>query len=1030
MTIPFPSPPPPTDAKYKFQYERPSSINATGSYPLKTATRTDAGVGIDLVVTMPKAIFQDKDYLNYRYFYKRAFYLACLAAGVKKSKEHSFKLSFDCLNGNQLQPILVVRPNGNGDGDDFTSSNCCINILLASPEGAFSDTKLLPGANCIRPKSDEIEAGGKLLAPTPFYNSSLRSDATVTPYLKLLHSTAANCDAFKDACILGRVWLKQRGFGSAIHRGGFGNFEWAAIMALLMQSNPGAGVPPLSSGYSSYQLFKATLQFLARHDLSRKAFSLQAQDVVLPKNGLAPIFFDGPRGLNILYKMSPWSYAQLQVEAKITVQTLADALFDQFDSTFILRTDLKKYRYDATLKVPLSTLGLLPTQKNYNEQLEGTCKRIYSILTQALTDRATSVSLSLPGHRSWSVTTSKPKENAHDCMLINIATDSDHANRPVDLGPSAENKQEAAAFRKFWGDKSELRKFKDGRILETIVWSVKDPSRSILEQLVLYILSKHISDRFHEDAHFEYDSCASLISSGRLQGQSGTSAFLPIMGAFTQVEKDIRGLEDLPLSVRHIRAADAQLRYSSVVIRQNSPASIVLQFEASTRWPDDLCAIQRTKIAFLLKLSELLSEAHKTYKTEVGMENPSQPSQNQAFLDITACSTKPGVPDFVFRLRIHHDREATLLERQLKDKTLDAHSRESAAVTLALHNRDFLRVPSHTQSIQNLCTRFPALSPALRLTKQWFGSHLLSPHIASELIELLVVRTFLQPHPWPVPSCATTGFLRTLAWISRWDWRHSPLVVDFSASVSETSAEPGAAGSGRMKAEDFEKVQTRFEAWRRIDPAMNRVVLFAATNLDTDGNTWTDRGRPEKVVAARMTALAKAATQAVRISDDAITADAKSQLNMESLFVPQVRDFDFVIHIAPKYSKSGKDKRFDDAKFKNIEIQKAVSGVKKSSTQIARLFAEDLQSIYGDAILWFWDEQCMASVAGLWNPAVTAKRTFKVKPGWNSVPEKSKVGGKNNTEGKGVDIQVNKEAVYKEVRRLGGELISKIEVNR
>ncbi|KAF9731259.1 hypothetical protein PMIN02_003598 [Paraphaeosphaeria minitans] len=1029
VTIPFPNPHPPADAKYKFQYERPASINATGSYPLKTATRAEEGMGIDLVVTMPKDIFQEKDYLNYRYFYKRAFYLACLAAGIKRSKEHKFKLSFDRLNGNQLQPILVVQPNGSGDGDDFSSSKCRINILLAAPEGVFIDAKLLPKANCIRPKGDDTETNHKTLTPTPFYNSSLRSDITITPYLKLLHSSAANCDAFQDACVLGRVWLKQRGFGSSLRKGGFGNFEWAALMALLMQSNPGAGAPPLSSGYSSYQLFKATLQFLARHDLLKKAHSVQARDVTFPKCGLAPVLFDGARGLNILFKMTPWSFAQLRLEAKITVDTLGDALFDQFDSTFILRTDLQKYRYDALLELPLGALGLDPAQEDYEEQLAGTCQKIHSTLVRALSDRVTAVNLLLRSHQTWKLTSSRTNDEVHDHLVVNIAIDPANANRTIDHGPSAENKQEAASFRKFWGEKSELRRFRDGSILESVVWSTKDASVSVFEQIVLYILAKHIDNRISEDATFTYDSFAHLISSGRLQGQSGVPAFAPIMTAFTQVEKDIRELEKLPLSVRHIRASDAQLRYSSVDVQQATAASIVLQFEASARWPDDLCAIQRTKIAFLLKLSELLSTSQKHYKTQVGLENPSQPSQNQAFLDITLGSGKAGVPDFMFRLRVHHDREATLLERQLKDKTLDAQSRESAAVALALYNRDFLRVLSHTQTVQNLCTRHTALSPAIRLTKRWFDSHLLSPHIAPELVELLVVRTFLQPHPWPVPSCATTGFLRTLAWISRWDWRHSPLIVDFSSTASDVSAESDTPGSGRMKAEDLEKIQTRFEAWRRIDPAMNRVVLFAATNQDTDGNTWTDRGRPEKVVATRMTALAKAATAAVRASGDASAVDVQpqSQVAPESLFVPQLQDFDFVIHIVSKYTQARKKKRTEEPTFKNIEMQQSTS--QHRPAPLAQLFAEELQSIYGDAILWFWDNQSMTCIAGLWNPAVTAQRTFKVKPGWNSVPVKGKKETKEK-EGKGVDIVANKEAVYNEMKRLGGELVSKIEVNR
>lgn len=1018
--MPFPVPHPPKDVKYKFQYERPTSIKATGSYLLKTATRTDKDLAIDLVVMMPKIIFQEKDYLNYRYFHKRAYYVACLAAGIKKSKDPSFRLSFDCLNGNQLQPIIKVHQGRGVSDSDSSGSSWCINIIVSSPEDVFPESKLLLHANCIRPKGDDATTGGSHLTPTPFYNSTLRSDATVTSYLKLLHASAGNCDAFKDACILGRIWLKQRGFASQLRKGGFGNFEWATLMALLMQPNPGSRTPPLSPGYSSYQLFKATLQFLAQNDLSKKPFSFQTKDVVFPKAGNIPVFFDGARGLNILFKMTPWSYAQLQLEASATLNMLGDTLFDQFDSTFIIRTDLNRYRYDATMEVPLASLGFEFKDEEYEGALRDLCHRIYTILKRALTDRVIGVDLLLPSRTAWPISKTSALSNRHDRLLINLVTDPSNANRTVDHGPSAENKQEAASFRKFWGEKSELRRFRDGSILESVVWTTKDSSASVLEQIILYILSRHVNMQVKENATFTYNSMAHLVPSGHLQGQSGIALFAPIMNAFTTVEKNIRELEGLPLQIRHIRAADPQLRYSSIEYHQNEPASIILQFEASARWPDDLCAIQRTKIALLLKLSEVLSETHEDHLTRVGLENPSQPSQNQVFLDITSPT------GIAFRLRIHHDREITLLERQLKDKSLDTQSRESAAVALALHNRDFLHVLSHTQAIQNLCTRYAALSPAIRLMKRWFASHLLTPHIAPELVELFVVRTFLQPHPWTVPSCATTAFLRTLFWISRWDWRHSPLIVDFSPTSANGTSQSEIPGSGKMKAEDVEKIQTRFEAWRRIDPAMNRVVIFAATNIDTDGNTWTDRGRPEKVVAARMTALAKAATNVIRDEEDKRKSELEGkespsiEFTPETLFVPQMQDFDFVINISSKYSKNSK-RRKEDITFKNIEIQK-VSGSQDTVTQLTRLFAEDLQSIYDDSILWFWDSENLRQIAGLWNPIVTAQRTFKVKAGWSSVPVQSRNGEKNT------NIQINKEAIYNEILRLGGDLVNGIDV--
>jgi U3 small nucleolar RNA-associated protein 22 len=1035
IAIPFPNPRPPKDAQYKLQYDRPASINATGSYPLKSATRSNDGMAIDLVVTMPKTLFQDKDYLNHRYFYKRAYYLACLASGIKDCKDHKFNVSFASLNGNQLQPILVIDPVGDGSADDFSSSKCRIHVILAFPEKTFVERKLLPNANCVRPKGTEEEAEGKALSPTPFYNATLQSDSTITAYLKLLHATSTTCDAYKDACILGRVWLKQRDFGSEMRKGGFGNFEWAATMAVLLQPNSGAGGSPLSTKYSSYQLFKATLQFLAYKNLSKKPYVFQAPDVTFPKADGSPVIFDGARGLNILFKMTPWSYSRLQLEAKSTIEMLGDSTFDHFESTFILKTNLLKYRYDASVEIPLVSLGLDPASEDYDQGLLERCRKIYNVLSRALTDRVTALTFLMPEENSWDVASSKSPEEQHKSILVNFETDPANANRAVDHGPAAENKQDAASFRKFWGDKSELRRFKDGSILESVVWSIKEASAPVLEQIVLFILGKHLSTDVADHACFRSDSFAHLVPSGYIQGQSGVTSFLPCMNALTVLEKDLRALEGLPLTIRHIFAADARLRYSTVepptaamAASMHAPASLVVQFEGSARWPDDLCAIQRTKIAFLLKLTDLLSAAQPTYSARVGLENPSEPSQNQAYLDITLPS------GFAFRLRIHHDREATLLDRQLKDKSLDGPSRESAAAALAVYKRDFINVPAHTQVLQTLCTRFLALSPAIRLTKRWFACHLLSPHFSAELIELLVVRTFLQPHPWPVPSCATTGFLRTIAWISRWDWRHVPLIVDFSSTFSSNPTDLEGTGPKGMKSEDIEKIQTRFEAWRRIDPAMNRVVLFAATDLDSEGTTWTNKARPEKVVAARMTALAKATTSLIKAEDQSVLSringaqqesESTEAYAPERFFVSQPQDYDIVIHITSNFTASG-IKKTKKPTFKNLQVQGASGGVQNCGYNPAELFAEDLQNVYGDAILWFWDPENVDFIAGLWNPSVTGQRGWKVKAGWNSVPVIDSAKAENAH--LGVEIQVNKAAICNEIRRLGGELVSGIEV--
>lgn len=108
--MPFPEPRPDKSTAYKLAYAKPSNVNVVGSYPLKTMEKADSTMVIDMVVTIPASILQEKDYLNYRYFYKRAYYLACIAAGLQNEEEEPFDLSMENLHGNDLQPVLVVKP--------------------------------------------------------------------------------------------------------------------------------------------------------------------------------------------------------------------------------------------------------------------------------------------------------------------------------------------------------------------------------------------------------------------------------------------------------------------------------------------------------------------------------------------------------------------------------------------------------------------------------------------------------------------------------------------------------------------------------------------------------------------------------------------------------------------------------------------------------------------------------------------------------------------------------------------------------
>ena len=81
-------------------------------------------------------------------------------------------------------------------------------------------------------------------------------------------------------------------------------------------------------------------------------------------------------------------------------------------------------------------------------------------------------------------------------ITIGLVLNSSNAFRLVDHGPAAadEDTAETAEFREFWGKKAELRRFKDGRIVESVVWEVKnsDERSRIPAMIVKHVLEHHL----------------------------------------------------------------------------------------------------------------------------------------------------------------------------------------------------------------------------------------------------------------------------------------------------------------------------------------------------------------------------------------------------------------------------------------------------------------------------------------------------------------------------------------------------------
>ena len=436
----------------------------------------------------------------------------------------------------------------------------------------------------------------------------------------------------------------------------------------------------------------------------------------------------------------------------------------------------------------------------------------------------------------------------------------------------------------------------------------------------------------------------------------------------------------------------------------NAPLDIVVQFEGSSRWPDSLPAIQRTKIAFLLKIGELLELSTPGLLIRLGLENTTkQPNYNLPFLDIKF----PELQHQVFRLRIHHEQERSLLESQMKGKTASQSCRTLAAAGTAIHKQSFLSGPIHTQVVASFCRRHHLLSPSIRLLKRWCATHLLSATLLPpEVLELLTIQCFVSPFPWSQPPASIrTGFLRTLSLIARWDWPREPIIINVN---------------GEMKQDEKDAIQQRFEAWRKLDPGMNRVTFFIASTMDTSGVAWTERAI-EKVVAWRLQSLAKAACQIVN----------NSGINVEvsSLFTHNYSDYDFLVHLdAVRLKRWPGRATKPHSRFTNLQARPDRQEPLSIGFGPLDLFVKELGLIYGDSLLLFHNPLKPDVVGGLWYPSTSMKRPWKVELGYSTKPSSRVKDVLNDGEVDVVGVGLNKWGILREIKSLGGDLVKSIEI--
>jgi U3 small nucleolar RNA-associated protein 22 len=465
-------------------------------------------------------------------------------------------------------------------------------------------------------------------------------------------------------------------------------------------------------------------------------------------------------------------------------------------------------------------------------------------------------------------------------MTVGLVYNPSLATRVLDIGPSSNQVAETEAFRKLWGDKAELRRFKDGTISESIVWDIARPEEAtqIPSRIIRHILDRHLDLTDVDIKSLSSDQAWSNIIQIPNSAREGVAVsgaeklgFRPIMESYDELYKLLKDIDqELPLAILNVSPVTEMLRYSAPFIPHpvdldrfaSAPsclkyiptAEITVQFESSPRWPDDLSAIQKVKMALFEKLATLIEGKLRGSKATMVLDASYTEIEDHVALEVLL---PKGV---AFKLRIFHEKEKTLLERSLEDQkpifgtALPTPPRRLVLPALDKHLYRFVHAPKHHQGLAPLHHRYPSISTATRLVKRWFAAHMLSLLVPCEALELLVASTYLDSGPLSAPASGPAGFVRTIKKLAEWEWRSEPILVPLFADRE-----------GSRPRFDREKRQVVVDAFeKRASSVDNHRAWCIATEDDLEGYRWT-KGI-SKVVAGRVSGLAKATLAALQDS--------------------------------------------------------------------------------------------------------------------------------------------------------------------
>eukprot|EP00953_Heterococcus_sp_UTEX-ZZ885_P004313 2836-Heterococcus_DN1.PRE.1 len=213
------------------EFAPPAAVDVVGSYLLKTIVKPS--MNIDIAVEMPASCFHPKDFMNHKYFDKRALYVGHMAqqlnAKVQQGSLSLASMQIADFKGDSRKLCILLKQavqhsskssKSSSSNSSSSSSGWVIRLLPCISTDVILPKKLVPSrSNCRRLRDvscgtssavTDTAAAAVVLPPTPHYNSAILEDMSYKRHLAALHTAVSESDALRDAIMLAKIWLGQR----------------------------------------------------------------------------------------------------------------------------------------------------------------------------------------------------------------------------------------------------------------------------------------------------------------------------------------------------------------------------------------------------------------------------------------------------------------------------------------------------------------------------------------------------------------------------------------------------------------------------------------------------------------------------------------------------------------------------------------------------------------------------------------------------------------------------------------------------